>query len=175
MSSNKSASVPPGGNPGEVLVKASADNFDIRWQALSSGGDDSGDTPSVEGSSIPAGLISMWFGDASSVPSGWAVCDGNNGTPDLRDKFVLCAGTSHAVGSTGGSETVTLTVEQMPKHRHLASVSLTISGTATSNSFMAPGYTPGGAQTTGATEYIGSSGPHPNMPPYYALLFIMKL
>lgn len=42
MSSNKSASVPPGGNPGEVLVKASADNFDIRWQALSSGGDDSG-------------------------------------------------------------------------------------------------------------------------------------
>lgn len=169
MSSNKSASVPPGGNPGEVLVKASADNFDIRWQALSSGGDDSGDTPSVEGSSIPAGLISMWFGDASSVPSGWAVCDGNNGTPDLRDKFVLCAGTSHAVGSTGGSEEVTLTVEQMPSHTH------SVYCVSDSGSYKELYVDSGGQRRTSGSLSTGGSQPHPNMPPYYALLFIMKL
>lgn len=172
MSSNKSASVPPGGNPGEVLVKASADNFDIRWQALSSGGDDSDDTPSVEGSSIPAGLISMWFGDASSVPSGWAICDGNNGTPDLRDRFVLGAGTKYAVGATGGSEEVTLTVAQMPEHNHNLICAYYNQG----NSSYEPLHpASAGTSMSNVVESAGNSQPHPNMPPYYALLFIMKL
>lgn len=179
MSSNKSASVPPGGNPGEVLVKASADNFDIRWQALSSGGDDSGDTPSVEGSSIPAGLISMWFGDASSVPSGWAVCDGNNGTPDLRDRFVLCAGTKYAVGATGGSEEVTLTVAQMPKHAHNLLVPYRTAQSETKNHLIEPTSwdwaTDNNWRGLAGVDDMGGSNPHPNMPPYYALLFIMKL
>ena len=52
-------------------------------------------------SSVPAGTIVMYNG--SSAPSGWVICDGNNSTPDLRDKFILAAGSTYSVGDTGGS------------------------------------------------------------------------
>ena len=67
---------------------------------------------------IPAGLIAMWSGSAANVPSGWALCDGSNGTPDLRDRFIVGAGGSYNVGNTGGSNTVTLNVNQIPSHNH---------------------------------------------------------
>jgi hypothetical protein len=59
-----------------------------------------GTTPSV--SAVPAGGIIMWSGSIGSIPSGYYICDGSNGTPDLRDRFVVGAGTSYAVGNTGG-------------------------------------------------------------------------
>lgn len=48
------------------------------------------------------GFIMLWAGAIIDIPAGWAICDGNNGTPDLRDKFIVGAGTSYAVGATGG-------------------------------------------------------------------------
>jgi microcystin-dependent protein len=54
---------------------------------------------------VPAGVIVMWSGSIAGVPSGWALCDGTNGTPNLRDRFVVGAGTTYAVGATGGSTT----------------------------------------------------------------------
>lgn len=69
-------------------------------------------------SGVPVGTIVIWNGTADNIPSGWALCDGENGTPDLRDRFVLGAGAEHAVGSTGGEETHTLTKEEMPAHGH---------------------------------------------------------
>lgn len=58
---------------------------------------------------VPAGSIIIWSGTASNIPDGWALCDGQNGTPDLRDKFVLGGGgETHTVGSTGGEETHTM-------------------------------------------------------------------
>lgn len=58
----------------------------------------------------PAGLICMWSGSVSAVPDGWALCDGQNGTPDLRNRFVVAAGGSYSVGSTGDGS--------IPSHTH---------------------------------------------------------
>src|SRR5690606_16720903 len=52
------------------------------------------------------------------IPEGWALCDGTNGTPDLRDRFIVGAGREYAVGARGGAKEVTLTTAQMPKHSH---------------------------------------------------------
>lgn len=74
---------------------------------------------------IPTGVITLWSGSIASIPSGWALCNGSNGTPDLRDRFVVGAGTTYAVGATGGSATSTLTTNELPAHTH----SLSASGT----------------------------------------------
>lgn len=76
---------------------------------------------------IPSGGIILWSGSIASVPSGWALCNGSNGTPDLRDRFVVGAGSTYAVGATGGSSTVTLSEANLPSHTH------TFSGTTVSN------------------------------------------
>lgn len=67
------------------------------------------------------GVIVMWSGSADNIPEGWALCDGTNGTPDLRDRFIVGAGREYAVGDTGGAKEVTLTTAQMPKHSHTGS------------------------------------------------------
>ena len=51
---------------------------------------------------IPAGCIIMWSGSIGSIPSGYYLCNGQNGTPDLRDNFVVGSGNTYAVGNTGG-------------------------------------------------------------------------
>lgn len=68
--------------------------------------------------SIPSGLISIWSGTAATIPSGWALCDGTNGTPDLQNRFVVGAGNSYAVGDTGGASSVTLAEANLPSHTH---------------------------------------------------------
>ena len=55
------------------------------------------------GSSFPTGGIIMWSGAIVDIPAGWYLCDGNNGTPNLVDKFVVGAGGTYAKGATGGS------------------------------------------------------------------------
>jgi hypothetical protein len=54
------------------------------------------------GTTVPAGAIIMWSGSIGSIPAGYVICNGSNGTPDLRDSFVVGAGNSYGVGSTGG-------------------------------------------------------------------------
>ena len=56
----------------------------------------------ASGTSVPAGAIIMWSGSIGSIPTGYVICNGSNGTPDLRDRFVVGSGTSYAVGNTGG-------------------------------------------------------------------------
>jgi microcystin-dependent protein len=67
---------------------------------------------------VPSFVIVMWYGTALTVPTGWAICDGTNGTPDLRDRFVVGVGTSYALSATGGRSTVTLTGTELPAHTH---------------------------------------------------------
>ena len=67
---------------------------------------------------IPTGIITLWSGAISAVPAGWTLCNGANGTPDLRDRFVVGAGTTYAVGATGGANTVTLDATMIPAHAH---------------------------------------------------------
>lgn len=77
---------------------------------------------------IPAGVILLWAGSIASIPTGWYLCNGANGTPDLRDRFVVGAGTTYAVGATGGSATTTLIEANLPSHTH----SISASGTTAS-------------------------------------------
>ena len=57
--------------------------------------------------------------DTNTGDTGWHICDGTNGTPDLRGRFILGASDGHAVGSTGGEENHTLNVNEMPSHTHV--------------------------------------------------------
>lgn len=76
---------------------------------------------------IPAGIITLWSGAISAIPAGWTLCNGSNSTPDLRDRFVVGAGTTYAVGATGGANTVTLDATMIPGHTHSVSASGTTS------------------------------------------------
>lgn len=142
---------------------------------------------------VPAGMIMIWSGSVGSIPSGWVLCNGSNSTPDLRDKFVIGAGNSYAVAATGGSANAVVV-----SHTHTATTSLTDPGhthLAGVNSVTGPGNNGGGwfvgpnnglgfignmttsttgisASTSVSTE--GSSGNNANLPPYYALCYIMK-
>ena len=122
---------------------------------------------------FPSGGIIMWSGTAVNIPTGWTLCDGTNGAPDLRGRFIMGADSINPPGATGGSNKTggtTLTVDQMPSHAH----SYTFLGQS-AGSYMGgtSKYVPVGAGTGTA----GGSQPHDHdlMPLYYALCFIMKL
>ena len=148
---------------------------------------------------IPTGLISMWSG--AIAPDGWVLCNGLNGTPDLRDRFIVGAGSTYAADATGGASTVALSTVQLPSHLH-GSGTLTTSltgqhahtyDTKKENIVVMEGtgdydaaYNEEEVRTTdsagnhshaitGSTSSIGSGSAHENKPPYYALAFIMKL
>lgn len=71
-------------------------------------------------SSEPSGIIVMWSGTINSIPAGWALCDGTNGTPNLTDKFILSVSSAaENPGGTGGSNSYSLTVNQLPSHNHV--------------------------------------------------------
>ena len=72
---------------------------------------------------IPSGIITLWSGSIASIPGGWTLCNGSNSTPDLRDRFVVGAGTTYAVGATGGANTVTLDATMIPAHTHAITAS----------------------------------------------------
>jgi len=65
----------------------------------------------------PVGAAMLWF-DPVNIPAGWAVCDGNNGTPDLRNKFIKMAGSEDLPNTASGSRTKTLSPAHIPPHTH---------------------------------------------------------
>lgn len=128
---------------------------------------------SAEGDGVPSGGIIMWTGN--DVPPGWLLCDGTLGTPDLRDRFVLGWGT-RSIGTTGGEESHTLMLDELPTHTHDAG-NLSVMGATNSGTGGADGGPVARAMTqnvTGNTADAGGNLPHNNMPPYYVLAFIMK-
>ncbi len=150
---------------------------------------------------VPKGGIIIWSGAANAIPDGWVLCDGTNGTPDLRGRFVLgYDGTTYNAGDSGGEATHTLTVDEMPSHSHNKGT-MEITGkfpacveqdmlTGVEGAFYMSGtaYEAGGTghtgnwllnfqasrSWTGETNSVGGSQPHNNMPPYYTLCYIMK-
>lgn len=74
---------------------------------------------------FPVGGIIMWSGSISNIPSGWALCDGQNNTPNLSGRFVVGYNTAHSdyatIGATGGSDSLALTTQNLPQHSHTAS------------------------------------------------------
>lgn len=65
---------------------------------------------------VPSGLIAMWSGIVSAIPAGWTLCDGTKNTPDLRDRFIVGAGSSYPVGATGGSVVATTSAAGLHSH-----------------------------------------------------------
>jgi microcystin-dependent protein len=71
---------------------------------------------------FPSGMVMIWTKGTNNIPSGWALCDGNNGTPDLRGKFILGVNPNsdkmefRTVGRDGGSAKIS--VGQLPAHTH---------------------------------------------------------
>ena len=187
-------------------------------------------------SAFVSGMIILWSGNTGNIPTGFVLCDGNNGTPNLTDRFVVGAGSAYGVGATGGSSSVTLSTANLPSHNHSFSGSTSHSHTINNHthSFSGSGSnthshnitTTGGddhndsvrrtqsgrndtnfglhtmstndatisisisgntgnpsdrgtnSQTisiSGNTGNKGGGGSHENRPPYYALMFIMKL
>lgn len=117
---------------------------------------------------LPSGLIMMWHGLLSAIPTGWVLCDGNNSTPDLRSSFVRGAPAATEAGSTGGSDTHTLTTAEMPAHTHTSYKGCYPGG---------PYCGQGGADSTKtgeSTSSTGGDGSHNNMPAYYEIIYIMK-
>lgn len=152
-------------------------------------------------SAFSSGMIMMWSGTIATIPTGWVLCNGSNGTPDLRNRFVIGAHSDSAgvaYSTVTGSNTQTGGTKDAinVSHTHTATSSVTDPGhTHTSQSNGAPNgggagacfssgqsNTPGQttlSNTTGITVSTsisteGSSGTNQNLPPYYALAFIMK-
>jgi hypothetical protein len=144
-------------------------------------------TAFVTANNFPSGGIVMWSGSIASIPSGWLLCNGTSGTPDLRDRFIVGAGTTYAVAAVGGaanaivvSHTHTTTVTD-PGHSHnLPLAAWAASGSSRWSGSAGPiGNTVSGtnAASTGITvgvDSAGASGTNANLPPYYALAYIMK-
>ena len=99
-------------------------------------------TPAQINSPIPSGLISMWSGSVATIPSGWKLCDGTSGTPDLRGRFIVGAGGDYSPAATGGSATQTLTSTNIPAHTHTFSGVSSASGGHT-HSITDPGHSHG--------------------------------
>jgi hypothetical protein len=166
-------------------------------QVLLSAG--SGNTPTW-GNAFVAGMIMLWSGSSASIPSGWLLCDGTNSTPDLRNRFVVGAGSTYAVGATGGSADAITVSHTHTYNGTTDSTSLTgrmnsavnIGNVAASGIFTwiqqgrcdvqgslhYSGYYDIDATHnhtySGTTASTGSSGTNANLPPYYALCYIMK-
>ena len=124
---------------------------------------------------IPSGLIMMYYGN--TIPDGWALCDGTNGTPDLRNRFIIGAGGTYNSGETGGESVHVLTIDEMPKHSHKMKYDST-GWTAIRQSHGTDGIvenTTSSYDGQYSTEEVGNGNAHNNMPPYYALCYIMKL
>jgi hypothetical protein len=143
-------------------------------------------TAFVLANGIPSGTIVLWSGSIGSIPSGWLLCDGTSGTPNLRDRFVVGAGSTYAVNDTGGSANATL-----PSHTHTASVTdpgHTHDVPIYTNESSGGSFFVGGAGSQSRTNQVttaftgisvtnsteGSPATNANLPPYYALAYIMK-
>jgi hypothetical protein len=135
----------------------------------------------VSSPAIPAGGIIIWSGSTGSVPVTWFLCDGTNGTPDLRDRFIIGAGNTYAVNATGGSADAvvvshTHTITD-PGHAHKWGSTPILSKEIGFTQYDGTGSTANDTSTvtTGITvNTAGVSGTNANIPPYYALAYIMK-
>ena len=154
--------------------------------------------------SLPSGSIIPWFGNIADIPDGFALCNGSNGTPDLRDRFIVGAGSTYSLSDIGGADTVKLTGTQIGNHFHAVGQFYSNNngnfyiqggwnynfGTALfpSDSYVAFWNGSGGGhgysgpissygfnQITSLAVATAAQESHENRPPYYALYYIMKV
>jgi microcystin-dependent protein len=147
---------------------------------------------------VPVGMIMIWSQGEETIPTGWVLCNGDNGTPDLRDRFVIGAGGAYSTGTTGGSANAVVV-----SHSHSETHSLTVTDPGHSHTYR--GSNPSGAGSPAATDTSpgeaantvnltstaaetgisvgmsltinssGESGTNKNLPPYFALCYVMRI
>ncbi len=133
---------------------------------------------------IPAGVIVMWAG--TIAPSGWGLCDGSQGRPDLRGMFIVGYDPSDTdydtIGKSAGEKKHALGINEMPAHNHNTGSFDKLLRTSIVGEFVTPtGYDSGGSGTElmitagGQISPSGGDVPHENRPPYYTLAYIIKL
>jgi len=132
---------------------------------------------------IPVGGIIPWWGVEADVPKGWAACNGqvSSGvrTPDLRSRFIIGAGGSYPVTKTGGAEAVALTAAQMPAHTHelygrYCGYTLRHNDDAEVITYYDKSWG-SMSKRINTSESAGGGQAHENRPPYYALIYIMRV
>lgn len=154
-------------------------------------------------SSIPKGTILPWYGSIGNIPNGFALCDGTNGTPDLRNRFIVGAGDTYKLSDIGGKDAVKLEPSQTSSHYHtfgyhngnnngyfITTASKKTNASLPSGTYPAKwngsggggwygwdgsGWNGGQNLVTSLTVATEAQKPHENRPPYYALYYLMKL
>ena len=121
---------------------------------------------------MPVGSIIMFNGKAEEIPSGWAICDGTNGTPNLLDRFILA---SSYAGGTGGNSQITLSVSQLPPHRHRLKKCWYGKSDNADDRQVVRWDDSVSTNDQILTEETGFGLPINIMPPYYRLIYIMKV
>ena len=95
-------------NAGVGIATVTENGLNVTGVCTATSFDGDGSLITNIGGTIPSGGIILWSGAANAIPTGWYLCDGQNSTPDLRNRFVVGAGDSYAVDATGGSADATL-------------------------------------------------------------------
>ena len=153
-------------------------------------------------SGVPKGSIIPWYGQIKDIPSGFALCDGKNGTPDLRDRFLVGAGNEYQLSNIGGLKEVILEAPEVGSHYHavggfhwnnggkffiekgwdyLKTCTLPADGREAGWNGSGGGHgssaitNPTYNQITSLSIATEAQKPHENRPPYYALYYIIKL
>ena len=153
---------------------------------------------SIIGNLVPPGIISMWSGTIATIPSGWKLCNGvgtisnGNPVPNILDKFIIASqsdsGGTYNIGATGGSkdQVVTgttagtaLTVDQIPAHSHTFGWGgNSVSGGAYLSNYVTTANGPSTTSSVGSgqthSHAVSITTADANLPPYYALAFIIK-
>ena len=108
------------------------------------------------------GIICLWSGAIVDIPAGWQLCDGSNGSPDLRDKFVVGAGSTYDPDDSGGSSSHQHTFTS-DSHSHDLASGAPVGGGAVFNDY------------TSEEVVVGTTDSASSLPPYYALAYIIKI
>jgi len=155
-------------------------------------------------SAFVSGMIILWSGSIGNIPTGFVLCNGSNGTPNLTDRFVVGAGSAYGVGATGGTSSVTLSTSNLPSHNHSFSATTSNVNLSHNHGYQSANHPTGSGpeqnqsggpedrttfnvnkttgnalgnhnhSVSGTTGSTGSGSGHENRPPYYALCYIMK-
>lgn len=113
----------------------------------------------IEAGMVPAGMISMWHGLLANIPDGWYLCNGENGTPNLADKFILSQSGAEEPGGTGGAHSLSLSIANMPAHDHPGS-SVANNGAHTHTAAASGIHTHTESSEGSHTHTVASSGAH---------------
>ena len=161
----------------------------VRGDVTADGDVDVQNTGCVSGyGTLPVGSVILWYGNINALPAGWAVCDGSNNTPNLRNRFVMGARVDGEIGTYGGSSSYTLSLENIPPHDHLYFGDDQIEGRDTKygttgkyadmSGYDAHSNKSGNSKIYKTGETGGASGGQssvPTVPPYMKLMYIRRI